>query len=90
MEGLSLTPIDGKDVGALGEVSSEELENLDKEKTEFEITVIEENLGKMKPNMAAIAEYRKKVCTGFSWSSSKAILVCILSMSFHASFSTVG
>jgi len=31
---------------------------------QYEITVLEEKLQQMKPNMAAIAEYRKKVMYG--------------------------
>ncbi|KAK3094368.1 hypothetical protein FSP39_000811 [Pinctada imbricata] len=60
MDSLKLTPIDGKEAGELKELSSEELEDVDIEKTSYEITIIEESLAKMKPNMAAIAEYRKK------------------------------
>ena len=61
MSGLSLTPIDGKEVGELSEVSPEALRDIDKEGVQYEITVLEEKLAQMKPNMAAIAEYRKKV-----------------------------
>jgi hypothetical protein len=58
---LTLTPIDGKDVGELTELSPEALVDIDKEGVQYEITVLEEKLAQMKPNMAAIAEYRKKV-----------------------------
>ena len=33
-------------------------EEVDVKSTQYQITVLEEKLGKMKPNMAAIAEYR--------------------------------
>lgn len=61
MSGLSLTPIDGKEVGELTELTPESLTDIDKEGVQYEITVLEEKLAQMKPNMAAIAEYRKKV-----------------------------
>lgn len=60
MSGLSLTPIDGKEVGELTELTPESLTDIDKEGVQYEITVLEEKLAQMKPNMAAIAEYRKK------------------------------
>lgn len=60
MSGLSLTPIDGKEVGELTELTPEALTDIDKEGVQYEITVLEEKLAQMKPNMAAIAEYRKK------------------------------
>ncbi|XP_033759958.1 structural maintenance of chromosomes protein 4-like isoform X2 [Pecten maximus] len=57
---LTLTPIEGKGETDLPTVEEEELATLDKEATQYEITVLEEKLAQMKPNMAAIAEYRKK------------------------------
>ena len=50
----------GDEVKELGEA---ELEALDKKTVEYEITVLEEQLKQMTPNMAAIEEYRRKVCT---------------------------
>lgn len=41
-------------------LSRGELEGIDKETVMYEITVLEEKLKQMKPNIAAIAEYRKK------------------------------
>lgn len=41
-------------------LSRSELEGIDKETVMYEITVLEEKLKQMKPNIAAIAEYRKK------------------------------
>ena len=49
----------GEEVKELGEA---ELEALDKKTVEYEITVLEEQLKQMTPNMAAIEEYRRKVC----------------------------
>ncbi|KAL3847105.1 hypothetical protein ACJMK2_018035 [Sinanodonta woodiana] len=57
---LSLTPIDTKAREEMPQISPEELSGLSKEDTQYEITVLEEKLAQMKPNMAAIAEYRKK------------------------------
>ena len=42
-------------------MEADTLTGVDKEDIQYEITVLEEKLAKMKPNMAAIAEYRKKV-----------------------------
>lgn len=57
---LQLTPIDGQEVGEMTTIPDDELKELDKEAIQYEITVLEEKLAQMKPNMAAIAEYRKK------------------------------
>ncbi|KAJ7381328.1 Structural maintenance of chromosomes protein 4 [Desmophyllum pertusum] len=45
---------------SLPTLTRDELEGIDKETVMYEITVLEEKLKQMKPNMAAIAEYRKK------------------------------
>ena len=46
----------------------EKLEEADKEEEQYAITVLEEKKAQMKPNMAAIAEYKKKVVTPIkSW-----------------------
>lgn len=58
---LQLSPISGQEVGEIAAIPDEELAELDKEAIQYEITVLEEKLAQMKPNMAAIAEYRKKV-----------------------------
>lgn len=57
---LQLSPISGQEVGEITAIPDEELAELDKEAIQYEITVLEEKLAQMKPNMAAIAEYRKK------------------------------
>lgn len=57
---LSLTSIDGHEVETLAVISPEEIEKLNKDNIEYEITVQEDKLTQMKPNMASIAEYRKK------------------------------
>jgi len=42
-------------------LEAEQLEDVDKKEIEYQITILEEKMLQMKPNMAAIAEYRKKV-----------------------------
>lgn len=58
---LTLTVIDRQEPEELPAISAEEVEQINKQDTQYEITVLEEKLSQMKPNMAAIAEYRKKV-----------------------------
>lgn len=50
------------DLGEEGapEVSDKELASMDKQTVEYEITVLEERLKQMTPNMAAIEEYKRK------------------------------
>ena len=43
------------------EMNEEELEQINKQEIEYQITMLEEKLKQMTPNMAAIEEYRKKV-----------------------------
>ena len=43
------------------EIEEAELEAVDKQAVEYEITMLEERLKQMTPNMAAIEEYRRKV-----------------------------
>ena len=56
-----MAPIDGQEIGEISSIPNEELKEIDKEGIQYEITVLEEKLAQMKPNMTAIAEYRKKV-----------------------------
>ena len=51
------------DLGEVGgvEIEGAELEGVDKQAVEYEITMLEERLKQMTPNMAAIEEYRRKV-----------------------------
>ena len=51
------------DVGEGGapELSEDQLASLDKQAVEYEITMLEERLKQLTPNMAAIEEYRRKV-----------------------------
>jgi hypothetical protein len=49
------------EIGEISSIPNEELKEIDKEGIQYEITVLEEKLAQMKPNMTAIAEYRKKV-----------------------------
>ena len=58
---LQLAAIDGQEIGEISSIPNEELKEIDKEGIQYEITVLEEKLAQMKPNMTAIAEYRKKV-----------------------------
>ena len=53
----SLSSAEQEDLN-LPELSPEDLVALDKQVVSVQITVEEEKLGQMKPNMAAIAEYR--------------------------------
>lgn len=43
------------------ELSEDQLAGVDKKAVEYGITMLEEQLKQMTPNMAAIEEYRKKV-----------------------------
>ncbi|XP_077988154.1 structural maintenance of chromosomes protein 4-like [Glandiceps talaboti] len=57
---LSLHAVEGEEMKELPTLSDEEVQKIELQKIEFEITVIEEDMRKMKPNMAAIEEYKKK------------------------------
>jgi len=57
---MSLNEIPGEESGSLQESSEEELLALDMEVLTYELGVIKTNLAASKPNMAAIAEYKKK------------------------------
>ncbi|XP_060578899.1 structural maintenance of chromosomes protein 4-like [Ruditapes philippinarum] len=57
---LTLTPIDRQEVEELQTLSEEDLDGIKVDELKFQITTQEEKLQHMKPNMAAIAEYRKK------------------------------
>lgn len=57
---LALHDIDSKKE-ELEVLEYEKLKEIDRESYEYEITVIEENIKNMKPNMGAILEYKKKV-----------------------------
>lgn len=65
---LSLHKIDDQDNVELETYEREKLHDVSKEDTQYEITVLEEKMNQMKPNMAAIAEYRKKVVMYFQYS----------------------
>ena len=47
--------------GGVPDLSEEQLASLDKQAVEYEITLLEERLKQLTPNMAAIEEYRRKV-----------------------------
>lgn len=58
---FSLNVIDGEDEEAVrAEFTLEELDDMNREDLQHELTVKEELLQQMEPNMAAIAEYKKK------------------------------
>jgi len=57
---LDLQGVPGEEVTPLPELTEEEILSLNMEELNYEITAIDENLAKSKPNMAAIAEYKKK------------------------------
>ena len=57
---LDLQEVPGEEVSPLPELSEEEILSINMEELNYEITAIDENLAKSKPNMAAIAEYKKK------------------------------
>ena len=64
LTGLKVTPLSrdsNTEDESLPTLEAEELSALNKKDIQVEITVQEEKLAQMKPNMAAIAEYRKKV-----------------------------
>ena len=50
-----------QDSAELEVFEKEKLQETDKEEEQYAITVLEEKKAQMKPNMAAIAEYKKKV-----------------------------
>ena len=57
---LDLQEVPGEEVTPLPELTEEEILSINMEELNYEITAIDENLAKSKPNMAAIAEYKKK------------------------------
>ena len=58
-------------------MGDEELAGLDKQTVEYEITVLEERLKQMTPNMAAIEEYKRKVCVWCGWGGWFGVGVCV-------------
>ena len=58
---LELHIIDRDNPETLVELNEEQLANVDSEEVQYEITVCEEQLGKMNPNLAAIQQFKKKV-----------------------------
>ena len=61
LSNLKLSPVEGDEEVELPTFTAEDLAAAVTNDMKFEITVQEEKLAQMKPNMAAIAEYRKKV-----------------------------
>ena len=62
----------------------ERLEEADKEEEQYAITVLEEKKAQMKPNMAAIAEYKKKV-VDFGYFER----LCYFAGNYYSSFHTI-
>ena len=58
---LAIQAIETEEPEPLTQYEADVLREASKEEMAYEITVLEEKLAQMKPNMAAIAEYRKKV-----------------------------
>ena len=61
LSNLKLSPVEGDEEVELPTFTAEDLAAAVTNDMKFEITVQEEKLAQMKPNMAAIAEYKKKV-----------------------------
>ncbi len=61
MKKLSLHEVEDEEMTELPTFTKEQLEEHDEKEVQYEITVKEEEKARMKPNMAAIAEYKKKV-----------------------------
>ncbi|XP_038051306.1 structural maintenance of chromosomes protein 4-like [Patiria miniata] len=57
---LELHALVGETSESLEELSEEQLAGIDTEEVQYEITVCEEQLAKMSPNLAAIQQYKKK------------------------------
>lgn len=60
LEKLKLQEIDNEVPDNLPKLNEDNLSSIETEPIQYEITVMEERLHKMKPNMAAIVEYKKK------------------------------
>jgi len=61
MDKLSLHKVDDAMSTDLAQLTEELLTGVVTQETQYQITLLEQKLAHMKPNMAAIAEYRKKV-----------------------------
>merc|ERR1711902_457129 len=60
MKKLTLQDVPGEPMPVLPELSEEDVAAINMEELQFELSQIDENLAKTKPNMAAINEYKKK------------------------------
>ena len=60
MKKLKLEDVPGEPMPVLPELTEEDIKEINMETLNFELTAIDENLSKTKPNMAAINEYKKK------------------------------
>ena len=57
---LDLQEVPGEEATSMPELTDEEISNINMQELEYDLTNINENLAKSKPNMAAIAEYKMK------------------------------
>eukprot|EP00090_Calanus_glacialis_P026751 TRINITY_DN42055_c0_g1_i1.p1 TRINITY_DN42055_c0_g1~~TRINITY_DN42055_c0_g1_i1.p1 ORF type:complete len:1294 (+),score=513.23 TRINITY_DN42055_c0_g1_i1:38-3919(+) len=60
MKKLELQEVPGEEVTALTDLTNEEILAINMEELTYELNLVEEKLAASKPNMAAIAEYKKK------------------------------
>merc|ERR1719233_2010498 len=60
MKKLELQEVPGEEVGQLVDLENEEILAINMEELTYELNLVEEKLAASKPNMAAIAEYKKK------------------------------
>ena len=60
MKKLELQEVPGEEVAPLTDLENEEILAINMEELTYELNLIEEKLTASKPNMAAIAEYKKK------------------------------
>ena len=60
MKKLELQEVPGEEVAPLTDLTNEEILAINMEEITYELNLVEEKLAASKPNMAAIAEYKKK------------------------------
>ena len=78
--------MEGDDDVALASFTASELDAVVDNDLKFQITVLQEKLTKMKPNIASIAEYKKKVVFVFYFCSN--ISTCILIYNLFSTLSS--
>ena len=60
MKKLEVQEVPGEEVAPLSDLENEEILAINMEELTYELNLIDEKLAASKPNMAAIAEYKKK------------------------------